>query len=250
MTKQEFINPLARAPFEAVYGDLIGGKRTPALAGRTFDNISPINGAVICAVARSEAADVEAALDAAHAAKDAWGRTSAAERAYDPAEDRRPHGGEPPRCSPRPRPGTTASRSARLARRHPAFAVDHCPLLRRLHPRPGRLDLGDRPRHHRLPLPREPLGVVGQIIRWRHPDPDGGLEAGSRRWRPATAVVLKPAKQTPASIMVLMEIIGDLGAARRAQRGQRLSGWRPASRWRSPSAWPRSPSPARPRPAS
>jgi aldehyde dehydrogenase len=80
MTKPEFINPLAKAPFKARYGNFIGGDWVPSVSGKTFDNVSPITGGKICEVARSEAADIELALDAAHRAKDAWGATSATER--------------------------------------------------------------------------------------------------------------------------------------------------------------------------
>ena len=68
-------------PFKARYGNFIGGTWVEPVDGRYFDNTSPINGQVITSIARSSAADVELALDAAHAAKDAWGRTSPAERA-------------------------------------------------------------------------------------------------------------------------------------------------------------------------
>ena len=63
------------------YDNFIGGKWVPPVEGRYFDNISPVTGHPYCQVARSTAADVELALDAAHAAADAWGRTSVAERA-------------------------------------------------------------------------------------------------------------------------------------------------------------------------
>jgi aldehyde dehydrogenase len=63
------------------YDNFIGGKWVPPVRGQYFDNISPVDGKVACTVARSTAEDIELALDAAHAAKDAWGRTSPAERA-------------------------------------------------------------------------------------------------------------------------------------------------------------------------
>src|SRR5689334_9801570 len=70
-----------RSPFKARYGNFINGAFVDPVEGKWFDNPSPITGETICAVARSSAADIDKALDAAHAAKDAWGRTSAAERA-------------------------------------------------------------------------------------------------------------------------------------------------------------------------
>ncbi|HUW73384.1 MAG TPA: aldehyde dehydrogenase family protein, partial [Methyloceanibacter sp.] len=63
------------------YDNFIGGDWVAPVDGRYFDNISPITGKPVCQIARSQAADVELALDAAHKAKDAWGRTSPAERA-------------------------------------------------------------------------------------------------------------------------------------------------------------------------
>ena len=62
------------------YDNFIGGKWAPPVEGRYFDHPSPITGKKPCAIPRSSAADIELALDAAHAAKDAWGRTAAAER--------------------------------------------------------------------------------------------------------------------------------------------------------------------------
>src|SRR3954469_12165472 len=81
MNKPEFLSAAAQPPFSRRYGNFIGGRWVEPVAGRYFDNISPINGRVIGEVARSDAADVEKALDAAHAAKEAWGRTAPAERA-------------------------------------------------------------------------------------------------------------------------------------------------------------------------
>ena len=69
------------SPFRDRYDNFIGGRFVAPKAGRYFDNPSPITGKTICAIARSDAADIELALDAAHAAKDAWGKTSVAERA-------------------------------------------------------------------------------------------------------------------------------------------------------------------------
>ena len=80
MNKVEFLKA-AETPFKTRYGNFIGGKFVEPKSGKYFENRSPVNGQVLCEVARSNADDIEAALDAAHAAKDAWGRTSPAERA-------------------------------------------------------------------------------------------------------------------------------------------------------------------------
>jgi len=80
MTKLDIRSAL-KAPFAKRYENFIGGDWRAPNGGRYFDNISPITGQPVCEVARSEASDIEAALDAAHAAKDGWGRTSSTERA-------------------------------------------------------------------------------------------------------------------------------------------------------------------------
>ena len=70
MNKPEFLNQGAKSPFSARYENFIGGQWVAPIAGRYFENTSPITGRVICEVARSDAADVDKALDAAHAAKE------------------------------------------------------------------------------------------------------------------------------------------------------------------------------------
>ena len=72
--------PGAIVTFDARYDNYIGGKWIPPVKGQYFENISPVTGEVFCEVARSTAEDIELALDAAHAAKTAWGKTSATER--------------------------------------------------------------------------------------------------------------------------------------------------------------------------
>ncbi|RWK44712.1 MAG: aldehyde dehydrogenase family protein, partial [Mesorhizobium sp.] len=79
MNKVEFSRSV-KAPFDTRYGNFIDGKWAEPRSGRYFENFSPVNGQLLCEVARSDVQDIEAALDAAHAAKDAWGRTSVAER--------------------------------------------------------------------------------------------------------------------------------------------------------------------------
>ena len=66
--------------FREKYDNFIGGEWVAPVDGEYFENTSPVDGKVICQVARSKAADIEKALDAAHAAKDAWGKTSVTER--------------------------------------------------------------------------------------------------------------------------------------------------------------------------
>jgi aldehyde dehydrogenase len=77
MTKVD-LNIALKSPFATRYENYIGGEWRGPKAGKYFDNISPITGQPVCEIARSDASDIEAALDAAHAAKDAWGRTAPA----------------------------------------------------------------------------------------------------------------------------------------------------------------------------
>jgi len=196
-----------KAPFRERYDNFIGGKFVAPRAGRYFDNTSPINGKVICQIARSDASDVELALDAAHAAKDAWGRTSATERALilnriaDVIEENLERlatcetwdNGKPIR----------ETMAADLP-----LAVDHfryfAGCIRAQEGSLSEIDHDTIAYHF-----HEPLGVVGQIIPWNFP-----LLMATWKLAPALAagncVVLKPAEQTPASIMVLAELIGDL----------------------------------------
>ena len=99
--------------FESRYDNYIGGEWVAPTEGRYFENPTPITGKTFCEVARSDESDIEKALDAAHAAAPAWGKTSPAERADHPEQDRRPHRGRTSSRSPSPNRGTTASRSAR-----------------------------------------------------------------------------------------------------------------------------------------
>ena len=206
MNKPEFVSSAA-APFKARYANFIGGKWAEPAAGRYFENRSPINGQIICEVARSDAADIEAALDAAHAAKDAWGRTSAAERALllnriaDRMEDNLGtlalaetwDNGKPIR-------ETTAADLP--------LAIDHfryfAGAVRAQEGGISEIDYDTVAYHF-----HEPLGVVGQIIPWNFP-----LLMAVWKLAPALAagncVVLKPAEQTPASILVLAELIADI----------------------------------------
>jgi aldehyde dehydrogenase len=189
------------------YDNFIGGKWIPSAKGQTFDNISPIDGRVVCTVARSTAEDVELALDAAHAAREAWGRTSPAERSLallriaDQIEQKLDllalvetiDNGKPIR----------ETKAADLP-----LAVDHFRYFAGcIRAQEGSLAEID---HDTVAYQfHEPLGVVGQIIPWNFP-----ILMATWKLAPALAagncVVLKPAEQTPMSIMVLMDMIGDL----------------------------------------
>jgi aldehyde dehydrogenase len=206
MTKPAFIRT-AKPPYKARYGNYIGGRFVEPVGGRYFENTSPVNGQGLCEVARSDGADIEAALDAAHAAKDAWGRTSAAQRAValnaiaQRMEDNLDllaaaetwDNGKPIR-------ETTAADLP--------LAIDHfryfAGAIRAQEGGISEIDADTVAYHF-----HEPLGVVGQIIPWNFP-----LLMAVWKLAPALAagncVVIKPAEQTPASIMILAELIGDL----------------------------------------
>jgi aldehyde dehydrogenase len=81
MTKLEQHHLPVQVPFKQRYDNFIGGSWVKPKAGRYFENITPITGKPFCEIARSDKDDIEAALDAAHKARDAWGKTSVAERA-------------------------------------------------------------------------------------------------------------------------------------------------------------------------
>lgn len=195
------------SPFKNRYDNFIGGKFVAPVNGKYFENVTPITGAAVCEVARSDAADVELALDAAHAAKEAWGRTSAAERSNillkiaDRIEENLEiiataetwDNGKPIR-------ETTAADIP--------LSVDHfryfAGVLRSQEGTMSEIDADTVAYHY-----HEPLGVVGQIIPWNF-----SILMAAWKLAPALAagncIVLKPAEQTPAAIMVLMEIIADL----------------------------------------
>ncbi len=186
------------------YDNFIGGRWVPPVGGRYMPNISPVNGKVFCEVAKSTAEDVELALDAAHAAKDAWGATSLPERAAvlnriaDAIEANLEmlavaeswENGKPVRET--------------LAADLP-LAVDHfryfAGATRSLEGRSTEIDKDTVAYHF-----HEPLGVVGQIIPFNFP-----LLMAAWKIAPALAAgnctVLKPASPTPWSILKFAEVI-------------------------------------------
>ncbi|WP_288843007.1 aldehyde dehydrogenase [uncultured Deefgea sp.] len=194
-------------PYRQQYGNFINGTWQAPLDGEYFDNITPITGQVFCQVARSKAADVELALDAAHAAKTAWGRTSAAERAriLNQIADRMEANLEMLAVAETIDNGKPI-RETRAA--DIPLAIDHfryfAGAIRAQEGGISEIDHDTVAYHF-----HEPLGVVGQIIPWNFP-----ILMATWKLAPALAagncVVLKPAEQTPASILVLAELIADL----------------------------------------
>lgn len=195
------------APFKLKYGNYIGGKWVEPKSGRYMDNLSPVTGHKICEVPRSDASDIEFALDAAHKARDKWGKTSVTERSNillkiaQRIEDNLDliaraetwDNGKPLR--------ETTNADIPLAIDHFRYFAG---CIRAQEGTIGEID-NDTVAYHF----HEPLGVVGQIIPWNFP-----ILMAAWKLAPALAagncVVLKPAEQTPASILIVMELIEDL----------------------------------------
>src|SRR5882762_9280099 len=189
------------------YDNYIGGEWVAPLSGQYFENVTPVTGQVLCEIARSNAADVDRALDAAHAAKKMWGKTSTTERGRmlekiaQRIEDNLEmlatvetwDNGKPLRET--------------MAADMP-LAVDHFRYFAGCvrGQEGGISEIDDTTYAYHF---HEPLGVVGQIIPWNFP-----ILMAVWKLAPALAagncVVIKPAEQTPASILVLAELIGDL----------------------------------------
>jgi aldehyde dehydrogenase len=193
--------------FKKRYGNYIGGEWVPPAKGEYFENITPITGRAFCEIPRSTAEDVERALDAAHAAKAAWGRTSPAERAslLNRFADRMEQNLELIATAETWDNGKPIRET--LAADIP-LAIDHlryfAGAVRAQEGGISEIDHQTYAYHF-----HEPLGVVGQIIPWNFP-----ILMAIWKLAPALAagncVVLKPAEQTPVSILVLLEIAGDL----------------------------------------
>ncbi|TDK25568.1 aldehyde dehydrogenase [Arthrobacter crusticola] len=197
----------SKVSFKPRYENWIGGEWAAPIKGQYFENVSPVNGKVFCEVARSTAEDIDLALDAAHKAAPAWGKTSVADRALvlNRIADRIEanlemlavaetwDNGKPVR--------ETLAADLPLAADHFRYFAS---AVRAQEGGISQLD-DDTTAYHF----HEPLGVVGQIIPWNFP-----ILMAVWKLAPAlaagNAVVIKPAEQTPASILVLMELISDI----------------------------------------
>jgi aldehyde dehydrogenase len=189
------------------YGNYIGGEFVPPSKGVYFENISPVTGRWFTEIARSTAEDVDLALDAAHGAKGAWGRTSPAERAniLNKIADRIDANLESLAVAETWDNGKPVRET--LAADLP-LAVDHfryfAGAIRAQEGGIAEIDADTVAYHF-----HEPLGVVGQIIPWNFP-----ILMATWKLAPALAagncVVLKPAEQTPWSILKVIELVGDL----------------------------------------
>jgi aldehyde dehydrogenase len=197
----------SKVSYESRYGNFIGGEFVAPIGGRYFENISPVTGKPFCEIARSEAADVEKALDAAHRAALAWGKTSAAERsrvlwAIADAMEKNLESLAVSEAWDNGKPIREC-----LAADLP-LAIDHfryfAGVLRAEEGALSELDENTIAYHF-----REPLGVVAQIIPWNFP-----LLMAAWKLAPAlaagNAIVLKPAEQTPATIMLFAKLIAGI----------------------------------------
>jgi len=193
--------------FKSQYENFIGGKWVAPVDGQYFENISPVSGEVITSVPRSTSKDIDLAMDAATAASAAWGKTSVTERSNillkiaDVIEqnlDAIAH-------------AETWDNGKAIRETIAAdipLSIDHFRYFAGVI-RGESGDISDIDANTVSMEVHEPLGVVGQIIPWNFP-----ILMASWKVAPALAagncVVLKPAEQTPASILVVMELIQDL----------------------------------------
>jgi len=197
----------SKVQYQGRYGNYIGGEFVPPVRGQYFENISPVTGKPFCEIPRSTHEDIEKALDAAHKARDAWGRTSPTERAniLNKMADRMEAHLEMLAVSETWDNGKPIRET--LAADLP-LAIDHfryfAGCLRAQEGSLSQLDDNTVAYHF-----HEPLGVVGQIIPWNFP-----LLMAAWKLAPALAagncVVMKPAEQTPVSILKFAELVGDL----------------------------------------
>ncbi|WP_372610612.1 aldehyde dehydrogenase family protein [Halomonas sp.] len=193
--------------YQKRYGNYIGGEFVDPVKGQYFDNISPVNGEVFCEIPRSTAEDIELALDAAHKAAPAWGRASTTERSNILLKiaDRIEQNIEMLAVAETWDNGKAVRENINADL---PLAVDHfryfAGCIRAQEDTSSAIDNNTVAYHF-----HEPLGVVGQIIPWNFP-----ILMATWKLAPALAagncVVLKPAEQTPASILELMELVGDL----------------------------------------
>ncbi|GGM14849.1 aldehyde dehydrogenase family protein [Promicromonospora citrea] len=197
----------AIATYRARYDHWIGGEYVPPANGQYFENPSPVTGRTFTEVARGDADDIDRALDAAHGAAPAWGRTSVTERAIilNKIADRMEEHLEELAVAETWENGKPVRETLNADM---PLAIDHfryfAGAIRAQEGSISEID-GDTIAYHF----HEPLGVVGQIIPWNFP-----ILMAVWKLAPAlaagNAVVLKPAEQTPASILYLMELIADL----------------------------------------
>ena len=193
--------------FKSRYENFIGGEWVAPVKGEYFNNITPVTGEVICEIPRSGEADIELALDAAHKAREAWGKTSVQDRSNillkiaDRIEANLEILAVAETWDNGKAVRETLNADIPLAADHFRYFAG---CLRAQEGTMGEIDENTVAYHF-----HEPLGVVGQIIPWNFP-----LLMAAWKLAPALAagncVVMKPAEQTPVSILILAELIADL----------------------------------------
>jgi aldehyde dehydrogenase len=206
---QTYVSALGGMPLSIKprYGNYIAGEWMSPLSQAYFENTTPVTGKVLCEIPRSNAADIERALNAAHAARRDWGKTSVAKRAHilNQIADRMEQNLEMLATVETWDNGKPIRET--MAADLP-LAIDHFRYfggaIRAQEGGISELDENTVAYHY-----HEPLGVVGQIIPWNFP-----ILMATWKLAPALAagncVVLKPAEQTPLSILVWLELIADL----------------------------------------
>ena len=205
-----YVNPNtegSKVTFKKKYDNFIGGKWVAPVSGEYFDDISPVDGKAFAKVAKSGAEDVELALDAAHAAKDDWNRSLPTDRANLLLKTAGRLEEKPERLAVAETWENGKPIRETLAADIP-LAIDHfryfAGCIRAQEGGISQIDEDTVAYHF-----HEPIGVVGQIIPWNFP-----ILMAAWKIAPALAagncIVLKPAEQTPVSIMVLIELIEDL----------------------------------------
>ena len=198
---------MERPAFKSHYDNFIGGKFVPPVKGIYFDNISPVDGKVFTKAARSSKEDVELALDAAHEAFKTWSKSSPTYRSNillkvaQKIEDNLTY-----LATVETIDNGKAIRET-LAADLP-LVVDHFRYFAGVI-RGEEGTIAEHDEHTVSIVLHEPIGVVAQIIPWNFP-----LLMATWKIAPALAAgcctVVKPAEQTPVSIIILMELIGDI----------------------------------------
>ncbi|MPW43040.1 aldehyde dehydrogenase family protein [Acinetobacter guerrae] len=205
-----YINPNqpgSKVQFKAQYENFIGGQWLAPVKGEYFENISPVDGKVFTKIPRSSAEDIELALDAANKAKAEWNKASPTTRSnlLLKIADRLEANLEMLAVAETWDNGKPVRET--LAADIP-LAIDHfryfAGCVRAQEGGISEIDEDTIAYHF-----HEPLGVVGQIIPWNFP-----ILMAAWKLAPALAagncIVLKPAEQTPVSILVLVELIQDI----------------------------------------
>lgn len=193
--------------FKSHYDNYINGKWTAPVNGKYFDNISPVNGKVYTKAAHSSKEDLELAVNAAHEAFKTWGKTSATERSIilnkiaDRIEENLEYLATVETIDNGKAVRETLNADIPLV-------IDHFRYF-------AGVIRAEEGSHVELDsntvslIVHEPIGVVAQIIPWNFP-----ILMAVWKLAPALAagncVILKPAESTPTSILVMMELIGDL----------------------------------------